>query len=83
MLFNLIFILYWSIGDASGKKILLPTQETQEMWVQPLSWEDPLEKKMATHSSILFWRIPWAEEPQSMWTQSDMTEQLSTHIVDL
>ena len=31
--------------------------------VQSLSWEDPLEKGMATHSSILAWRIPWTEEP--------------------
>ena len=31
--------------------------------VQSLSWEDPLEKEMATHSSILAWRIPWIEEP--------------------
>ena len=35
----------------------------QENWVQSLGWEDPLEKKMATHSSILAWRIPWREEP--------------------
>ena len=35
----------------------------QETWVQSLGWEDPLEKKMATHSSILAWRIPWTEEP--------------------
>ena len=33
------------------------------MWVQFLGWEDPLEKEMATHSSILTWRIPWTEEP--------------------
>ena len=33
------------------------------MLVQSLSWEDPLEKDMATHSSILAWRIPWTEEP--------------------
>ena len=33
-----------------------------ETWVQSLSWEDPLEKEMATHSSILAWRIPWTEE---------------------
>ena len=32
------------------------------MWVPSLSWQDPLKKKMATHSSILAWRIPWAEE---------------------
>jgi len=34
-----------------------------ETWLQSLGWEDPLEKEMATHSSILFWRIPWTEEP--------------------
>ena len=34
----------------------------QDTWVQPLHWEDPLEKGMATHSSILVWRIPWIEE---------------------
>ena len=35
----------------------------QETWVQSLGWDDPLEKGMATHSSILAWRIPWTEEP--------------------
>ena len=35
----------------------------QDTWVQSLGWEDPLEKEMATHSSILAWRIPWTEEP--------------------
>ena len=35
----------------------------QETWVQSLAQEDPLEKGMATHSSILAWRIPWTEEP--------------------
>ena len=35
----------------------------QETWVQSLGWEDPLEKEMATHSSILAWKIPWMEEP--------------------
>ena len=35
----------------------------QETWVQSLGWEDPPEKEMATHSSILTWRIPWMEEP--------------------
>ena len=34
-----------------------------ETWVLSLGWEDPLEKGMATHSSILAWRIPWTEEP--------------------
>ena len=48
----------------------LPTM--QETWVQPLGWEDLLEKEMATHSSILAWKIPWREEPgglQSMESQ--------------
>ena len=36
------------------------------MQVQSLGWEDPLEKEMATHSSILVWRIPWTEEPSRL-----------------
>ena len=35
----------------------------QEIWVQSLGWEDPLEEGMATYSSILSWRIPWTEKP--------------------
>ena len=45
----------------------------QEIWIRSLGWEDPLEKEMATHSSILDWRIPWTEEPgglRSMGSQS-------------
>ena len=45
---------------AQSVKSLPAMQETQ---VQFLGWEDPLEKEMATHSSILAWRIPWKEEP--------------------
>ena len=51
-------------------KKLPAMQETQ---VQSLGWEDPLENKMATHSSILAWEIPWTEEPvrvESMGSQS-------------
>ena len=52
----------------------------RETQVQLLGWEDPLEKEMATHSSILAWKIPWMEEPgelQSMGLkESDTTEQL-------
>ena len=51
-------------------KRLSTTLETQ---VQTLGWEDMLEKEMATHSSILAWKIPWTEEPgrlQSMGSQS-------------
>ena len=49
-----------------------------ETRIQSLGWEDPLRKEMATHSSILAWKIPWMEEPgrlQSMGSQeSDTTE---------
>ena len=38
----------------------LPTM--RETWARPLGWEDPLEKEMATHSSILAWRIPWMSQ---------------------
>ena len=48
---------------AQGIKNRLPTQETQENWIQSLYQEDPLEEEMATHSRILAWEIPWAEEP--------------------
>ena len=40
----------------------------RETWVQSLGWEDPLEQDMATHSSILAWRIPWTEEPDGLWS---------------
>ena len=42
------------------------TPAMQETWVGFLGWEDPLEKEMATHSSVLAWRIPWTEEPGSL-----------------
>ena len=50
--------------------------EIQETWVQSLGQKDPLEKEMATHSSILSWRIPWTEEPgglQSMGVTKSQT----------
>ena len=49
-------------------KNLLPMQETKEMHVQCLCQEDPLEEEMAIHSSILAWRIRWAEEPGGLWS---------------
>ena len=54
---------------AQSVKNLCAMQETQ---VQSLGWEDPLEKEVATHSSLLAWRIPWTKEPgglQSMGSQ--------------
>ena len=41
-------------------------QETQETWVQSLGWGEPLEEGMATHFSILAWRIPWTVEPEGL-----------------
>ena len=54
---------HWASQVAQWWRIDLPMQETQEMWVRSLDLEDPLEEGMATHSSILAWRIPWTEEP--------------------
>ena len=65
----------WFWGDVIAQlvKNLLAMQET---WVRVLGREDPLEKEMATHSSILAWRIPWTEEPvglQSVGSQESDT----------
>ena len=57
----------------------LPTM--QETWVRSLGWEDPLEKEMATHSSILAWEIPWTEDPgrlQSMGSARVRNDCVST-----
>ena len=55
---------------AQWVKNLPEMQETQETWVQPVGWADPLEEGVATHSSILAWRIPWTEEPGGQSTVS-------------
>ena len=52
------------------------------MWLRSLGREDPLEKEMATHYSIIAWKIPYAEEPdglQSRRLQSDRTDRAHTH----
>ena len=51
------------LGKAQQVKNPPAVQETQ---VQSLGWEDPLEEGMATHSSILAWKIPWTEEPRGL-----------------
>ena len=76
MVFVLIVVMYISLYGNKGASLValmvksLPAvRETQ---VQSLGQEDPLEKEMATHSSILAWKIPWTEEPgrlQSMGSQ--------------
>ena len=61
-------------------KNLPAVQEVQETWVRSLGWKDPLEEEMASHSSILAWRIPWTEELGGLQStgrkELDMTEQL-------
>ena len=59
-------------------------QETKETWVWSLGQEDSLDQEMASHPSILAWKVPWTEEPggrggYSPWVhkESDMTDQLS------
>ena len=63
-----MFILIWMVIEwvytntpVAQRLKCLPAM--WEIWVRSLGWEDPLEKEMATHSSILAWRIPWTEEP--------------------
>ena len=58
----------------------------QETWVRSLGWEDPLEKGMATHSSVLAWRIPRTEEAGGLYSpwgckESDTTEQLTHTLI--
>ena len=63
--------------DSPVARTVKTVPAVQETRVQPLGWEDPLEKELAPHSSILAWKIPWMEEPgrlQSMRSQRDVTE---------
>ena len=63
---NYVLILRRASQGAQWVKNLPAVQKTQEMQVQSLGWEDPPEQGMATHSSILAWRIPWTEEPDGL-----------------
>ena len=55
----------------------------QEPWVRSLGWEDPLEKGMATQSSILAWEISWTEKPGRLQSSGGRVgcERLSTHVI--
>ena len=73
---------WWLVGGQGilmsfpGGSVVKNLPTMQETGIQSLGWEDPLEKEMATHSSILAWEIPWTEEPgrlQSMRKESDLT----------
>ena len=53
-------------SGTSGKEPACQCRRLKETWVRSLGWEDPLEEGMATHSSILAWRIPWTEESDEL-----------------
>ena len=57
----------------------LPIRETQEMRVQSLGWEDPLEEEMATHSSVLVWKIPWTENSYGPWARKELDMTKHAH----
>ena len=62
-------------------------QETSETQIRSMGQEDPLEKEMAAHPSILAWEIPWIEEPDGLYgpwgcKESDSTEQLHSLVVE-
>ena len=70
--------------DDSVVKTLSAMQEMQEMWFWSLGWEDPLEEEMASHSSVLAWRISQTEEPgwlQSMGLQRVGYDWAHTHTI--
>ena len=74
-----LYPIFETFSTLSGTKQTLPSglavknlPAMQETWVSSLVWEEPLEKEMATPSSILAWKIPWTEEaggPQSIGSQ--------------
>ena len=68
--FFLLEYLGWGASLVAYTVNNLPT--VQETWVQLLGWEDPLdlplENRMAIHSSILAWKIPWTEKPGGLWS---------------
>ena len=51
----------------------------RETGIRPLGWEDPLEKEMATRSSILAWKIPWTEEPDGLQSMGSKRVTLLSH----
>ena len=59
---SIILSLHWVLGFP-GVSVVKNPPAIYEMWVRCQGGEDPLEEGMATHSSILAWRIPWTEEP--------------------
>ena len=68
----MLVLLFFSSANVRVAQMVKRLPAMRETWVQSQGREDPLEKEMATHSSILAWKIPWIEEPgglQSMGSQ--------------
>ena len=83
MIYNVAFCIHDSAQVALVVKNPPTNAGDIETWVPFLGWEDPLEKEMATHSSIIAWHIPRTEEPgglQSIGLQLDRTQHLLTCI---
>ena len=77
---NLVEPTRWQVGFPDGSVVKNPPA-IQEMWVQSLDQEDPLENEMTIHSSILAWEIPWTEKPgglQSMGVTKKVRHDLAT-----
>ena len=78
-------LIFVSLLDTSGGSVVKNPPAVQETLVPSLDWEDPLEKEMATHSSVFTWKISRTEGPGSYspWghKESDTTEQLITHAI--
>ena len=69
---------YPVLGISLVAQMVKPLPAMQETWVQSLVWEDPVEKEMATHSSILAWEVPWTEDPvHGVTKETDMTWRLN------
>ena len=71
---SLCHLLANSLGNSRVAQLVKNLTAVQETQVWSLSWEDPLEKEMATHSNILAWKIPWTEEPGGL--QSIRSQEL-------
>ena len=74
----MIMIIILSLGASLVAQMLKRLPAMQETWVRSLGQEDPLEKEMATHSSILAWGIPWMEELFGL--QSMGLQRVNSHI---
>ena len=83
MVTSKLLSLYTPKGASLVAQTVKNLPAIQETWVQSLDRENLLEEEMATHSSVLAWRIPRTEEPggpQSVGSQSDTTEQLTDYL---